>query len=550
MDILSHLFTSFFSEQKYYVIALVMLSFIINLFQINGLSLITSKIIQFVEKKDSDQVWEYFRYFIIVSVLSLVIINIYRMLQNRVLSRMRQWLRHQLLKYVLLINREELDEINFTTLSSPINRISASGFGLFYNILNHVLPNVTLLLIITGYFFYKNPFFGTFFLLFNLLTIGYVYYNWNHIVGLRDDYEKYFNNSEARIIDILNNLDKIIHRGNSENEMDDFSAITEVGITKGMNYLEAVNNLNFVCTIIIFIIVIIAICYLIYLFFQKQITVTLFIALFTVLLLYRERFTSTIQMFPDFMDFISRANFILELFDKMKIDFKHVDTKKYDSHNLPFDEFRYENVSFKYEQGDRMIFENLNMTVKLENKIIGITGLSGNGKSTFAKMMLKLYKPTSGNIYLDGVNLQDIDGDYIRRNITYVNQNTKLFDKSVIDNIYYGCDDREHCDKYLKMIMKYPKISELFKNIDMNTKQAGLLGENLSGGQRQVVNFIGGLVLPSKVVILDEPTNALDIELKKEIIKLIRDFKAHKKCIIVISHDKDVFAIYDKRIEI
>ena len=550
MNILLHLFTTFFTEQKYYVIALIFLSFIINLFQINGISLITSKIIQFIEKKDSDKVWEYFRYFIIISVIALVIINIYRMLQNRVLSRMRQWLRHQLLKYVLLINREELDEINFTTLSSPINRISASGFGLFYNVLNSVLPNITLMIIITCYFFYKNPLFGTFFLLFNMLTIGYVYYNWSHIVGLRDDYEVYFNNSESRIIDILNNLDKVIHRGNSEKEMDDFSAITEVGIKKGMNYLEAVNYLNFVCTIIIFIIVVISIGFLIYLFFQKEITVTLFIALFTVLLLYRERFTSTIQMFPDFMDFIARSNFILDLFDKMKIDFNDINSKKYDSHNLQFDEFRYENVSFKYEKGDRNIFENLNMTVKMENKIIGITGLSGNGKSTFAKMMLKLYKPTSGNIYLDGVNLEDIDGDYIRRNISYVNQNSKLFDKTVIDNIFYGCGDREHCDKYLEIIMKYPKIRELFKNIDIKSKNAGLLGENLSGGQRQVVNFIGGMVLPAQIVILDEPTNALDIELKKEIIKLIRDFKKYKKCIMVISHDKDVFSIYDKRIEI
>ena len=104
--------------------------------------------------------------------------------------------------------------------------------------------------------------------------------------------------------------------------------------------------------------------------------------------------------------------------------------------------------------------------------------------------------------------------------------------------------------KYLHIIMKYPKIKELYKNIDMHKKNAGLLGENLSGGQRQVVNLIGGLIMPSPIIILDEPTNALDIALKKEIIQLIKDFKKYKKSIFIITHDKDVFTIFDETIQI
>jgi ABC-type lipoprotein export system ATPase subunit len=98
--------------------------------------------------------------------------------------------------------------------------------------------------------------------------------------------------------------------------------------------------------------------------------------------------------------------------------------------------------------------------------------------------------------------------------------------------------------------MKYPKIKELYKNIDIHKKTAGLFGENLSGGQRQVVNLIGGLIMPSQVVILDEPTNALDNALKSEIIQLIKDFKKYKKSIIIITHDKDVFKIFDETIQI
>jgi len=102
----------------------------------------------------------------------------------------------------------------------------------------------------------------------------------------------------------------------------------------------------------------------------------------------------------------------------------------------------------------------------------------------------------------------------------------------------------------LKKIMKYPTIFKLYNNMDIYTKDSGLLGENLSGGQRQVVNMIGGFINPSKILVLDEPTNALDPILKKEVIQMIADFKVYKQCIIIITHDKDVFSIFESEIKI
>ena len=81
--------------------------------------------------------------------------------------------------------------------------------------------------------------------------------------------------------------------------------------------------------------------------------------------------------------------------------------------------------------------------------------------------------------------------------------------------------------------------------MDIETKEAGSLGENLSGGQRQVVNMIGGLINPSRILILDEPTNALDPTLKKEVIGLIKEFSKYKQAVMIITHDKDVFKIFD-----
>jgi ABC-type bacteriocin/lantibiotic exporter with double-glycine peptidase domain len=158
----------------------------------------------------------------------------------------------------------------------------------------------------------------------------------------------------------------------------------------------------------------------------------------------------------------------------------------------------------------------------------------------------------NGNIYIDDINTKNINTSYIRKNIIYVSQNAKLFDNYLIDNIFYGCEEKEYdsSKKHLEVIMGYKKISELYKNVDLNNKKAGLSGENLSGGQRQVINIINGLIVPSKIVILDEPTNALDIELKKEIIQIIKYFKKYKNAIIIISHDKDIFNIFEETINL
>ena len=163
--------------------------------------------------------------------------------------------------------------------------------------------------------------------------------------------------------------------------------------------------------------------------------------------------------------------------------------------------------------------------------------------------MIKLHSIEKGEVLIDDVNLKDIDPDYIRDNITYINQNARLFDKTVLENILYGCKDESVCREHYTKILSYPKIKNLYKNVDLNNDTAGHSGESLSGGQRQIVNIIGGLVNPSKILILDEPTNALDGDLKEELLEIIKYFKPYKQSILIISHDKEIFDIFDEKIE-
>lgn len=289
-----------------------------------------------------------------------------------------------------------------------------------------------------------------------------------------------------------------------------------------------------------------------YLYFSKQISITIFITFFTILMLYREKAKTLNGQIPDIIEFIGRTDTVLKHFKEMEEDIPLIDTRTYDSYDLPFDTIEFDNVSFQYDTGETPVFTDKSITVDMQDKIIGVMGLSGNGKSTFMKLVLRLYKPTGGTILIDGVDIQNLDPDYIRKNMIYVSQNSKLFDKKVIENMMYGCNEEHHdtCKTRLDEILKYPKITELYRNIDIHETQSGSLGDNLSGGQRQIINIMGGLIHPSQVVILDEPTNALDPGLKRELLGLIRDFRKYKKCIFVITHDKDVEPLFDETIRL
>lgn len=549
MNIIYVLLWQFFEEEKINMIFTILTSFFLNLLQTNGISYITANIIHSLEKRQEEIAAGFFKIFIAISVVFLILYHTYKYFQNKLMTKLRQWMRHQLVKTLLLNNNENFSEMNFTRLNSPINRISSVVFMVLNDIIAYLLPNVTFLILICGYFLYQSPSFGVGFILANIIVWFYFWWNWQEMLKYNIAYENGVNETESYLMDVLNNMDKIVYRGQVPEEIAVFSEKTERSIRSAFAFYNNTNGHGTTMTSMIFVILFLSIGYLIFLLNHKKINLIIFITFFTILLLYRDKMMTIIQQIPDFIEFMGRSDSVLKHFQKLD-SVSLTDLTSMKTSGLSFDKITFKNVGFNYTSGTKSVLENLSLEIDTRNNIIGITGLSGNGKSTFAKLLLKMYSPTSGEICIDDVPLAEIDTKYLRENITYVNQNSKLFDKKVMENIYYGCTDATKCAGHFDEIMKYPKVQELYRNVNMKSKNSGSLGENLSGGQRQMVNLIGGLVNPSPILILDEPTNALDPALKKEVIGLIRDFKKYKKSIIIISHDRDVFPLFVERIEI
>lgn len=554
MDIISYLISEFFKEEKINTVVLCILSLVITLIQTNGISYITANIIQSIEQNSQKLTMKFFQYFVLVSILFFTIYYVYKRYQNNLITKLIQWIKHEIFKIILKSNNENMQNVNFIEFITPITRISVSFYALFFDIITVIIPTFAFLLIISFYFLYENTTFGICFLLANLVIFYYIFLNWKDLTKAKNEQETIINQNEKFIIDILNNIDKVIYRGETVNEINNFTTLTDKAINSGNNLLNLISNHTSLLTFFVYIIIFISLFYLIQLRYTKKITTTVFITFMTILLLYRDRIIGTINNLPDWLEFIGRIEYITDDFNKMlgnKLNINELLTKKYESRHLKFNHIVFDNITFYYEtKKTTPVFTNASFDIDADKKIIGITGLSGKGKSSFAKLLLRLYEPVSGKIYIDGVDITTIDPDYIRQNITYVNQNSRLFDKKILDNMMYGCKDSDKCKDFLKEIMKYPKIQGLYKNVDIYNSYAGSLGENLSGGQRQVVNIISGLINPSKILILDEPTNALDPDLKRELIMLISDFKRYKQCIIIITHDRDVHALFDETLKL
>lgn len=205
----------------------------------------------------------------------------------------------------------------------------------------------------------------------------------------------------------------------------------------------------------------------------------------------------------------------------------------------------FKNIDFTIESTNNQIYNNLSLTIP-ENQNVVIMGSIGSGKSTFAKLLVKLQEPDKGKILLNGVNYDKLNIDNIRKNIIYIPQMPILFDRTLWENISYGFK-RDEIKKHdvLDMLNKMgmEDLAEIFN--ERFDKSVGKKGSFLSGGQRQVVWVLRALFGKAKVIILDEPTSALDDESKTNVRKMIR-FLTRKRTLIIITHDKDLLTGMDR----
>ncbi|WP_121968502.1 ABC transporter ATP-binding protein [Leptolyngbya sp. BC1307] len=200
----------------------------------------------------------------------------------------------------------------------------------------------------------------------------------------------------------------------------------------------------------------------------------------------------------------------------------------------------FENVTFGYSVGAASPLENhhpilKNLSLKIPaGKTIAIVGATGSGKSTLVKLLLRFYEVTSGQITLDGLDLQSLDLRDLRRSIGLVSQDVFLFHGSVAENIAYGSFNATQSEiaTAAKIAEAHDFITQLPAGYDT---VVGERGQKLSGGQRQRLAIARALLKNPPILILDEATSAVDNETEAAIQKSLEKI-TQDRTVVAIAH--------------
>lgn len=272
-------------------------------------------------------------------------------------------------------------------------------------------------------------------------------------------------------------------------------------------------------------------------------------AFFMAMTYYVYRFMNTIELMMNLSTSIQKMKVSIERLSEI-LDNKLYKDEKFGivSKTDILGNIEFKNITFKYPNEEKEIFEEFNLTIPTGKKV-AIVGKSGQGKTTIFNLLLRYFDSDAGVILVDDVPIEDFTEDSLRENIAIIRQEPFIFNKTILENL-------KIIDPYmsLKKIRNACKLAEIDEYImSLPNKYDTMIGEggiNLSGGQKQRLAIARALLKNSKIILFDEATSALDNDnqskIKQAIDNLVKDHT-----IIIVAHrlstiiDADVIYLID-----
>ena len=195
-------------------------------------------------------------------------------------------------------------------------------------------------------------------------------------------------------------------------------------------------------------------------------------------------------------------------------------------------QLEFKKVSFYYEK-EQKVLDHVSFKILPHDKV-ALVGHSGVGKTTIVNLILKLYEPTSGDIYINGKRYKDLSHQYVRSNISLVFQDAELFSSTVAKNVEYAKPNaaRNEIIEALKLANAWEFVEKLPRGIK---SEIGERGVKLSGGQKQRIQIARTILENSPILIMDEATSSLDAKSEKEVQVALENLM-HNKLVIIVAH--------------
>ncbi len=516
------------------------------------LSILLSKIFSAFNQK-SDVVKKLLISYVVIFIIIRIGYYLRKITYNELIPKFYYYLRVEL--YNKIIDRYKIDykELNTGYILYNFEHLPSSFKILVTELLQTYIPNIIAIFVCVCYLFYTSKLVGTIVLLGVCTFIIIVVLSINKSIDLNTEEHIAFKHNNEHINDRINNLFDIYTSGTENIEKQEY-ADSENHLKQSMfenfKYITMITSIVEIFTILI----LGSSLYILYTSYKNKTIsnehIISTILVLTYFVIYFSKMANNYIGMTDVFGYSKESDrFIKEINGKDKGNESSSNEILGNlDNNLDNNGIEFKGVNFSYPNYDnssesKRVLNKANIYIKQGSKI-AIYGKSGSGKSTLIKLLLGFYNLESGSILINGTDIKTITVDELRKNISVVNQNIKLFDKTIYENMIYGheCSDSNEC---LDMVKNLLKDINIFGGVSdgLNT-QVGVAGSKLSGGQKQIINFIRAILKNAPILVLDEPTSALDQVTKTAFINIIKKIK--NKTVIIITHDNSLKNCVDK----
>ncbi len=491
-------------------------------------------------KSEMARIWENTRrpitIIVVLWIIKQFLVSKLDSLDAEFLPKIQSYIRKVLILRILEAYKENYRDPEVGRLLTQISKLPYVIRDLFHQIRHYVLPVILVVIATLGYLFYVHPHLGILYMVGILGVISLIYWFCCSCFKKSDQKEKIHLQLNEDIVDLLSNMLNVYSADMVEKEMERIekrqqeldTAYTEaIKCASGFKalfsaaYTAIFGSIN---------------GYSFYLYSKGKISLgslssVLIVTLYVIGML--EGASKEIRDFAANIGVLQRSQEAINKLGKIPPKGSNLEV-------IPTGEITVKNLQVKY--GHR-IAVNIPYLHVSSGETVAIVGKTGCGKSTFAKALIKLL-PYQGTILLDNNDIRKIDCQELRKQIVYIPQQPILFNRSVLDNITYGSQIPRQQVVGMLQSLDIHQITEE----DLN-RPAGKNGDNLSGGQRQIVYFLRFLFRDGAVIILDEPTSALDENSRNQILRILK-YLSQGRTTIIITHDPDVMRFASRVIKL
>lgn len=501
-----------------------------------------------VKANSKPDVFLYF-FSLIAAVLIVVNLSTYATvcIEAHMIPEWTGFIMNWIFQNILELYENKMTDIEMGKLIVEISIIPKTVRDLVSEVINWIFPRAITILIINVYFFYLHWMLGGLSVLLLVVFVWmnlFIYQRCTHLA--KTDYIM-FQDKMQDTQDLLSNSHTIYSMGYVQKEVEEYMKNTRRFTDNFKDKLSCMNTGTITMSFSVCVTMLALNSMATYLFFKKEISYTNLIAIFMTVIYYVPNISVIIGTIPEMIQRYSTLSVVDELVQSLYENY----TKRRDPANekaertIASGEIVIQNLTFGYTP-DAPIFKDWSLKIKDKEKI-ALLGQSGRGKSTLVKLIMGYYPVPDGCIFIDGRDLHDYNLNHLRKQITFVNQNTKLFHTSLYQNICYGNGASK---EQVEQVIQDMQIDKVFQNLSQGLDtDVGVDGNKLSGGQRQMVHIIRAVLKRNRIVILDEPTSAMDKDTKAYVLRAIEEL-AKNSTLLVITHDETITRIVDRVVRI